>query len=191
MSEAKRKYARAGRRKRQPTSAASDGVLASSPLLGQLRLELAAGIRSRGGRPALEGTARRQKIPMTDADWAKLEALAEKFRADGVHATAGQVGAQLLHDAIARATGTHVAYPDESTRAGHTLLAAERVDRRRGRASAATHIGSPLHVELPNVAIAVHPVQGSGSAAGVTVIEPHSGARWTVHSIVLHASKSK
>jgi hypothetical protein len=127
---------------------------------------------------------------MTDADWARLE-LAEGFRADGVHATAGQVGAQLLHDAIARATGTSMAYADDSTRAGRTLLAAERVNRGRGRATAAPHIGSSLHVELPNVAIAVHPVQGNGSAAGVTVTEPRSGARWTVHSIVLHTSKSR
>src|SRR5262245_30356311 len=122
MSGAKRKYVTAGRRSRQrPEGDGGDRALASSSLLGQLRLELASGIKSRGGRPALEGTARRQKIPMTDADWEKLEALASALRVDGVHATAGQVGAQLLHDAIAQVSGTSGAYPDESTRARRTL----------------------------------------------------------------------
>jgi hypothetical protein len=192
MSEAKRKHARPGRSTRQPVGDASDGILGSSSLLGQLRLELAAGIKSRGGRPSLEGTARRQKIPMTDADWEKLEALANALRVDGVHATAGQVGAQLLHDGIARVSGASGAYPDESTRGARTLAAAERIDRRGSRAAGTTHLGTPLHVELPDVTIAVHPVAGAaGRATGVAVTDGRGGARWTVHSIVLHASRSK
>ena len=65
---------------------------APGSLLAELRQALAAALKSSGGRPTLEGTARRQKIPMSDPDWAKLEELARAFRAEGVHATAGQVG---------------------------------------------------------------------------------------------------
>ena len=192
MSGAKRKYVTAGRGSGRQPEGDGDRALASSSLLGQLRLELAAGIKSRGGRPALEGTARRQKIPMTDADWEKLEALASALRVDGVHATAGQVGAQLLHDAIAQVSGTSGAYPDDSTRGGRTLAASERIDRRGSRAAGTTHLGSPLHVELPNVTIAVHPVAGApGRATGVAVTDGRGGASWRVHSIVLHASRQK
>jgi len=111
----------------------SDGFEASS-----LREKLAAGLRSTGGRPALEGADRKQKIPMADADWATVGQLARAFQADGVHATPGQVAAQLLHDAIAR-VGPGAAYPDESTRPRRALPLAETVVAGR-RGTAVTRI---------------------------------------------------
>jgi hypothetical protein len=66
-----------------------------------LQLQLRTALRSQGGRPGLVGAQRRQKIPMANADWKQLEALAGKLRADGLATTPGQVAAKLLHDAIA------------------------------------------------------------------------------------------
>jgi hypothetical protein len=71
------------------------------PALDALQRTLLLTLRSQGGRPALDGAVRRQKIPMTDADWEALENIARSLQAKGLNATAGQVGGQLLHDAIA------------------------------------------------------------------------------------------
>lgn len=71
-------------------------------LLAALRRELSVALKSSGGRPALDGAGRRQKIPMTDADWEALEKVAQGIRAEGVGATPGLVAGQLLRDAIAR-----------------------------------------------------------------------------------------
>lgn len=57
-------------------------------------------MRSTGGRPSLEGRARRQKIPITDAEWERLENLAERLESSGVRASAGQVASVLLHEAL-------------------------------------------------------------------------------------------
>lgn len=58
--------------------------------------ELAERLRSTGGRPALEGATRRQKIPLTDADWNELERLSERLSA-----TPGQIASVLLHQVLA------------------------------------------------------------------------------------------
>src|SRR5262249_16535678 len=65
-----------------------------APALDALQRTLLLTLRSQGGRPALEGAVRRQKIPMTDADWEALESIAKSFQARGLNATAGQVGGQ-------------------------------------------------------------------------------------------------
>jgi|GEM_PF-1133933 len=79
----------------------------SPPTLLELRYQLFSALKSRGGRPGLEGTELRPKIPMSRDDWNQLEGLAEDLAVDGFAPTAGQVGAQLLHAALARArTGT-------------------------------------------------------------------------------------
>jgi hypothetical protein len=61
-----------------------------------LHRELTERLRSTGGRPALEGATRRQKIPVTDADWDELERLSERLRA-----TPGQIASVLLHHVLA------------------------------------------------------------------------------------------
>jgi hypothetical protein len=87
------------------------GTTSSPTALLALRHTLVMELRSSGGRPALEGTERRQKIPMKDADWLELERIAQSFRASGLNATAGQIAGQLLHEAIARLEGTPLPYP--------------------------------------------------------------------------------
>jgi KaiC/GvpD/RAD55 family RecA-like ATPase len=73
-----------------------------SPLaLATLRRGLLAALRSSGGRPTLEGASRRQKIPMSDADWQALEGIAARLKAEGSNVSAGQVASQLLSGAIA------------------------------------------------------------------------------------------
>jgi len=81
---------------------ASEGGAASPPALHALRSALLQGLRSEGGRPRLEGTERRQKIPMKEADWVRLEKIARSLQASGAKVTAGQVASHLLHQAIDR-----------------------------------------------------------------------------------------
>jgi len=104
----------------------------SPPALRELRYQLFSALKSRGGRPGLEGAELRPKIPMSLEDWHQLEALANELAADGFAPTAGQVGAQLLHAVLARirseaqpgsppsqlvsrAGGLQIAYPGSST----------------------------------------------------------------------------
>jgi len=75
--------------------------LDGSPLsLGALRSELVRSLRSTGGRPALEGTERRQKIPMSELSWRSLQDLAEKLSTADTAVTPGQVASRLLSSAI-------------------------------------------------------------------------------------------
>lgn len=76
-----------------------------SPPLLELRRQLFATLKSRGGRPGLEGTELRPKIPMSADDWRRLEEVAGELAADGFAPTAGQVGAQLLHAALVKMRG--------------------------------------------------------------------------------------
>lgn len=80
--------------------AARDESRASPAALFALRQELARRLVSTGGRPSLEGTERRQKIPLADEDWHALERLAEGLSDDEVRATPGQVASVLLHRAL-------------------------------------------------------------------------------------------
>ncbi len=73
-----------------------------SPLsIAAVRRQLFESLRSAGGRPALEGTTRRQKIPMSDSDWQALADLARSLSQEGAAVSAGQVAAQILRSAIA------------------------------------------------------------------------------------------
>jgi hypothetical protein len=65
-----------------------------------LREELARRLVSTGGRPCLEGTARRQKIPLSEEDWRALEELAAGLSDKELRPTAGQVASVLLHHAL-------------------------------------------------------------------------------------------
>jgi len=102
-----------------------------------LLLALRSTLRSSGGRPSLEGTERRQKIPMTDADWHELEKIAQSFQANGLNATAGQIAGQLLRDAIARLEASPLSYPmpppARSMRLSESLAVKGRVAKRPTR----------------------------------------------------------
>lgn len=78
--------------------------------LAAVRQELVRRLKSSGGRPALEGTVRRQKIPLSDEEWDRLEHLSSLFADSGVRATAGQVARILLSLILEKVM------PDESRR---------------------------------------------------------------------------
>lgn len=61
-----------------------------------LRQELLRRRRSSGGRPGIEGTSFRAKIPVGDQDWQRLEAIASALSAQGFTPSAGQVASVLL-----------------------------------------------------------------------------------------------
>ena len=61
-----------------------------------VREELVNRLQSSGGRPALAGTTRRAKIPLSDEEWMQLEALAAVIGESGFAPSAGQVASVLL-----------------------------------------------------------------------------------------------
>lgn len=65
------------------------------PSVSGLYRELSERLRSTGGRPGLEGATRRQKIPLTDADWSELERLSREL-----DVAPGQVASVLLHQVL-------------------------------------------------------------------------------------------
>jgi hypothetical protein len=72
-----------------------------SPLtLLVVRQEIVRRLQSSGGRPALSGTTRRTKIPLSDAEWAELEKLAKDIASPECAPTAGQVASVLLTAAL-------------------------------------------------------------------------------------------
>jgi hypothetical protein len=92
-------------------------ALAPVTLFG-LRKELVNRLQSSGGRPALAGTARRAKIPLSDEEWVQLEGLAAAIAAPGFAPSAGQVASVLLslslHSVAARiASGESTALASE------------------------------------------------------------------------------
>jgi hypothetical protein len=68
--------------------------------LHALRRELEIRVRSTGGRPALEGATKIQKIPLKPEDWSRLEELAAQLSREGVSATAGQVASVMVHSQL-------------------------------------------------------------------------------------------
>lgn len=61
-----------------------------------LREELVKRLHSSGGRPALTGTTRRAKVPLSEEEWLQLEELAAAIAAPGFAPSAGQVASVLL-----------------------------------------------------------------------------------------------
>jgi hypothetical protein len=81
----------------------SGGNVHGTPFsLHALRRELAIRVRSTGGRPALEGATKIQKIPLKPEDWSRLEELANELSRQGVSATAGQVASVMVHSQLER-----------------------------------------------------------------------------------------
>jgi hypothetical protein len=70
-------------------------ALAPVTLFG-VREELVRRLQSGGGRPALTGTTRRAKIPLSDEQWQRLEELAAAIAAPGFAPSGGQVASVLL-----------------------------------------------------------------------------------------------
>ncbi len=79
-----------------------DNVHGAPISLHALRRELESRVRSTGGRPALEGTTKIQKIPLKPEDWSRLEELADELSRQGVSATAGQVASVMVHSQLER-----------------------------------------------------------------------------------------
>lgn len=59
-------------------------------------------LASTGGRPALESTESRQKIPLHKGDWQRLKEIAAHLSHQGIHGTPSQVASVLLHEQIER-----------------------------------------------------------------------------------------
>ncbi len=72
------------------------GMLTKAAIRQQLHKRL----RSTGGRPALEGTDRRQKIPLSDEDWQRLVRLAQETTSDEAKPTPAQVASVLIHQVL-------------------------------------------------------------------------------------------
>ncbi len=82
-------------------------VVSAGPSLRQspvallaLRRDLFARLESSGGRPALAGATRRQKIPLPEADWRQLERLSAALQSTDLRVSPGQVASMLLHTAL-------------------------------------------------------------------------------------------
>ena len=82
-----------------------------------LRLALQTRVRSTGGRPALEGATKIQKIPLKPEDWSRLEELADELSRQGVSATAGQVASVMVHIQLERLTPSATRHTRTSRRA--------------------------------------------------------------------------
>jgi hypothetical protein len=70
-----------------------------------LRTELIRRRQSSGGRPGIAGTSLRAKVPLSDDDWARLEALAASLSVEGFVPSAGQVASVLLKMALRSVAG--------------------------------------------------------------------------------------
>lgn len=89
-----------------------------SPLLVlALREEIRRRLRSRGGRPSLDKTSRRQKIPITDEEWAKLQRLAARLGSQGRSLSPGQLASLLLHRTLEQIDESELASAVKTTSA--------------------------------------------------------------------------
>ena len=64
--------------------------------------ELGRRLRSIGGRPGIDGVKEAMRIPVRSDDVRKLNEITSELERKGVHATPGQVGSMLIHEAVAR-----------------------------------------------------------------------------------------
>jgi hypothetical protein len=95
-----------------------------------LRQELLRRRHSSGGRPGIEGTSFRAKIPLAEPDWQRLESLAAALTAEGFAPSPGQVGSVLLSIALRSLTQGRSAAEDEGT--GYTAALAKELAARLG-----------------------------------------------------------
>ena len=80
--------------------------------LFSLRQFLIDRLRSSGGRPALVGTTkRRNKIPLFDEDWVKLEKIAKYYKEkEGINVSPGQIASALIHTDISKISISKIAF---------------------------------------------------------------------------------
>jgi len=80
----------------EPSDLTMDGIGAGPLSLSQVREELFQRLQSSGGRPALAGTSRRTKIPLSDRQWAELEGIAADVASPGFSPSPGQIASVLI-----------------------------------------------------------------------------------------------
>lgn len=95
-----------------------------------LRQELLRRRQSSGGRPGIEGTSFRAKVPVGDQDWHRLEAIAASLSAQGFTPSPGQVASVLLSIALRTVTTDLGEKPGEQ--AGYTTALAKELAARLG-----------------------------------------------------------
>lgn len=95
-----------------------------------LRQELLRRRQSSGGRPGIEGTSFRAKVPVGDQDWHRLEALAASLSTEGFAPSAGQVASVLL--SIALRSVTTDLKEEAGEPAGYTAVLAKELAARLG-----------------------------------------------------------
>lgn len=88
---------------------------ASAPMLFAIRQELARRLLSTGGRPRLKDTTRRQKIPMQQEDWNRLEQLSSQLSDHNLKASPGQVASVIIHQALKKVTASQIGGALEDT----------------------------------------------------------------------------
>jgi len=93
-----------------------------------LRQELLRRRQSSGGRPGIEGTSFRAKVPVGDQDWHRLEAIAASLSAQGFTPSAGQVASVLLSMAL-RSVTTDLK-EEAGEQAGYTAMLAKELASR-------------------------------------------------------------
>lgn len=86
--------------------------------------------QSSGGRPGIEGTSFRAKVPVGDLDWHRLEAIAASLSAQGFTPSAGQVASVLLSMAL-RSVTTDLK-EEAGEQAGYTAILAKELAARLG-----------------------------------------------------------
>lgn len=92
-----------------------------------LRNELIRRRQSSGGRPGIEGTNLRAKIPVGEQEWQRLEALADSLSAEGFSPSAGQVASVLLSIAL-RSVTTNL--QEEARQTGYAAAVAKELATR-------------------------------------------------------------
>jgi hypothetical protein len=95
-----------------------------------LRSELFRRLQSRGGRPGLEGTTFRAKIPLDQQEWKRLETLAASFSDEGFSPSPGQVASVLLSLAL-RTVSHELEHPGTLSSGYAALLAQELAAKRK------------------------------------------------------------
>ena len=95
-----------------------------------IRQEIVRRRQSSGGRPGIEGTSFRAKIPLGEPDWRQLEILAAELSGEGFTPSPGQVGSILL--SLALRSVTKAGQDSNGTR---TTLARELISRMAGEHS--------------------------------------------------------
>ena len=93
-----------------------------------LRQQLASRLRSKGGRPSLDGATRIQKIPLKPEDWARLGKVSAHLSRLGVSVTAGQVASAIVHSQLER-----IDLPDHGETRASRRQPRTRVMARRSR----------------------------------------------------------